>query len=117
MHEVHLMQQVVKVIEEALQERRDAKPTVVRLRVSSLSHLAGHDQSTVQSAFELASIGTRLQGARLEIATVPVQNQCRSCGLTSKGTPLVNRCEACGSGDIAFDDVPEMLVHEVVVTE
>lgn len=111
------MRQVVKAVEQALQGVRDAKPTIVRLQISSLSHLADHDRSAVQLAFELASLGTRVQGARLEIATVPVQARCGSCGLTSKEDRFVSRCDACGSSDITVDDIPELIVQEVVVTE
>ncbi|WP_455245309.1 hydrogenase/urease maturation nickel metallochaperone HypA [Petrachloros mirabilis] len=111
------MHQVVKAVEQALRGSENATPAVVRLQVSSLSHLAGHNLLTLQSAFELASIGTRVEGARLEVSTVPIQACCRSCGSASNVERIGDVCTACGSQEIVLDDVPEVIVQDVMVTE
>jgi len=117
MHELHLMGQVVKAVEQALRETETGKPSVVRLRVSALSHLLSHDLSSLQSAFELASLGTKAEGAILDIVTVPVSASCRRCGMTSDVYLAGTACEACGAKDVNLATVPEVVVHEVVVAE
>lgn len=117
MHELHLMGQVVKVVEQALRGAETGKPSVVRLRVSALSHLLSHDVSSLQSAFELASLGTMAEGASLDIVTVPVAASCRCCGAKSDVVLAGTACEACGAMDVDLATVPEVVVHEVVVTE
>jgi hydrogenase nickel incorporation protein HypA/HybF len=117
MHELHLMGQVVKSVEQALRGVETGKPSVVRLRVSALSHLLSHDLSSLQSAFEMASLGTRAEGATLDIVTVPVSASCRHCGGTSDVSMAAVTCGACGAMDVDLATVPEVVVHEVVVTE
>jgi hydrogenase nickel incorporation protein HypA/HybF len=117
MHELHLMGQVVKAVEQALRETETGKPSVVRLRVSALSHLLSHDLSSLQSAFEMASLGTMAEGATLDIVTVAVSASCRRCGRKSDVCLANTACEACGAMDVALATVPEVVVHEVVVTE
>lgn len=117
MHEVHLMGQVVKAVNQALREANGAKPSVVRLKVSALSHLLDHDQAQLQVAFDIASHGTTAEGAALDIVTVPVEAICRCCGMKSDVSRMDAACEACGSHDLAFVPGPEVVVHDVTVTE
>lgn len=117
MHEVHLMGQVVKAVNQALRETNGAKPLVVRLKVSALSHLLDHDTSQLQAAFDIASLGTTAEGAALDIVTVPVEASCRCCGIKSHVRRVDAACEACGSRDLDLATVPEVLVHDVTVTE
>ena len=117
MHELHLMGQVVKAVEQALRETETGKPSIVRLKVSALSHLLSHDLSSLQSAFEMASLGTRAEGATLDIVIVPVSACCRHCGTISHICLADAACEACGARDVDLATVPEVVVHEVVVTE
>jgi hydrogenase nickel incorporation protein HypA/HybF len=117
MHELHLMGQVVKAVEQSLRKTEAGKPSVVRLRVSALSHLLSHDLSSLQSAFEMASLGTAAEGATLDIETVPVSASCRRCGAISDICQADVACEACGTTDVDLAMVPEVVVHEVVVTE
>ena len=117
MHELHLMGQVVKVVDQSLREANGAKPSVIRLKISALSHLLSHDLSSLRTAFELASRGTRSQGAALDIMTQPVGASCRSCGALSEVDRVDAACSGCGSLDLDLASVPELVVQEVVVTE
>ena len=117
MHELHLMSQVVNAVEKALRDTETGKPSVVRLSVSALSHLLRHDLSSLQSAFEMASLGTTAEGAALDIVTVPVAASCRCCGATCDLSLADSVCDACGSIEMDLGTVPEVVLHEVVVTE
>lgn len=117
MHEVHLMGQVVKAVNQALREANGAKPLVVRLKVSALSHLLDHDPSQLQAAFDMASHGTAAEGAALDIVTVPVEATCRRCGMRLEVSRMDAACEACGSHDLDIVSGPEVVVHDVTVTE
>lgn len=117
MHEVHLMGQVVKAVNQALREANGAKPSVVRLKVSALSHLLDHDPSQLQAAFDMASNGTTAEGAVLDIVTVPVEATCRRCGVKSQVSRMDAACDTCGSHDLEFVPGPEVVVHDVTVTE
>jgi hydrogenase nickel incorporation protein HypA/HybF len=117
MHEVHLMGQVVKAVDQALRGANGAKPSVVRLKVSVFSHLLDHDPSQLQSAFEMAGAGTTAEGATLEIERVPADAACRHCGMKSQVSRMDAVCDACGSRDLDIVSGPEVVVHDVTVTE
>jgi hydrogenase nickel incorporation protein HypA/HybF len=117
MHELHLMTQVVKAVEARLGETGDAKLSAVRLKVSTLSHLFTHDQSTLQTAFALAARGTKAEGATLEIIPIPSEAWCPRCHSDCTVTRTEDGCSACGGPMVAGPAEPEVLLHELVVQE
>lgn len=117
MHEFHLMMQVVNAVETRLYGTPDARASVVRLQVNARSHLLAHDGSTLQTAFELASRGTMADGAKLEIIAIPATARCHGCGQVITVAERMPTCASCGSMDVDLDEGPEVVVHEVVVTE
>lgn len=117
MHEVHLMAQLVRMIEASLEETPGASPLRVRLRVSAVSHLMQHDRDQLQAAFALAAQGTRAAGAELDIQRMPVTGRCRTCGHSMSVSELVTACSSCGSTTVDVEDVPELVLHEMVVAE
>lgn len=117
MHELHLMTQIVKAVETQLQGTGAAKLSVVRLKVSTLSHLLDHDHSTLQTVFGLAARGTRVEGAALEIIPVQGEAWCPECMSGTAITGLDNTCRSCGGPVIAGPEEPEVVLHELVVME
>jgi hydrogenase nickel incorporation protein HypA/HybF len=117
MHELHLMTQIVKVVETRLQGTGTAKLAAVRLKVSALSHLMDHDQATLQTAFGLAARGTKVEGAAVEIIAVPGVAWCPECRSSTGVTGLDDRCSACGGPVMADPSASEVMIHELVVAE
>lgn len=117
MHEFHLMTQVVKVVEAELDGTKNAKLSVVRLKISALSHLLTHDQATLQTTFRLAARGTRAEGAALEIIPVPSEAWCPECKSGTTITGLDDTCSVCGGSVIAGPEQPEVMLHELVVQQ
>lgn len=115
MHEWQLMAQVVKMVEEALRQAPSAKPSVVRLKVSTQSHVFEHDQETLQSVFAAAAQGTVAERAVLEILPVSVTGRCRLCGTSCEMRELLQCCPGCGLAGLDAEPVPEVVLHEVVV--
>lgn len=125
MHELHLMAQVVKAVEAGLQGAPNARASVVRLKVNALSHLLSDDRSALQAAFALAVRGTVAEGATLEIIPVSGEPWCPRCPPAVRqtgetGAPItgpVDICPTCGGPMAVGREVPEVMVHEVVVEE
>ncbi|CUQ65559.1 putative Hydrogenase nickel incorporation protein HypA [Candidatus Nitrospira inopinata] len=116
MHELHLMKQVVKAVEAGLASSPGAKPLTVRLKVRLGSHMMEHEPSTIQTSFELAARGTRLEGATVEIRPFDGKGWCPRCRWdgTLEGAAL---CPRCGGTMLQGQEAPEVVVHEVVVEE
>ena len=117
MHELHVMRQIVKAVEETLHGTEDARLSVVRLKVSALSHLLTHDHATLQTTFGLAARGTRAEGATVEIIPVPGEAWCPECKSSTVVIGLDGTCSVCGGPVIAGSEEPEVVLHELVVQE
>jgi len=116
-HEWQLMAQVVKMVEEALRQAPSARPSVVRLKVSTQSHFFEHDEATLQSVFAAAAEGTVAERAVLEILPVAVTAHCLLCGTSCEMQELLQCCPGCGAANLDVEPVPDVVLHEVVVEE
>jgi hydrogenase nickel incorporation protein HypA/HybF len=85
--------------------------------VSAVHVQVGHLRQVVPSAlelsFELASAGTPVEGARLEIEQVPVVGACAACGRESTLDRFPLACGGCGSLDVAVIRGEELLVDSL----
>ena len=59
MHELQLMRQVVRLVEEKCHTQPGNIPLVIRLQVTRHSHLAERDSEELQATFHLAAQGSR----------------------------------------------------------
>ncbi|MDX1411328.1 MAG: hydrogenase maturation nickel metallochaperone HypA [Nitrospirales bacterium] len=112
MHELHVMRRVVKMVED-LSRRQSGVPSVVRLQISSRSHLADHSSQELATTFGLATHGTTVQDAKLEIIFLPVKGSCQQCGVGVIWSSYTWVCEECGSGKLVWENQPEVVLTEV----
>ena len=85
--------------------------TEVRLRVGALT---GVLPDAMRFCFELATSGTRLDGAALVLETEPGRIACRSCGAESPCDDHVLLC-GCGSADVAVVAGDDLVVTSVAL--
>ena len=116
MHELHLMREVVKMVE-GLNLNKGSLPSVVRLQITSQSHLAEHSSQELAKTFDIATYGTFLQGAKLEVVIVPVKGKCQKCGVSLLWSAPTGDCTECGSGSLVWEDHPEVVLTEVEYVE
>ena len=108
MHELAIAESVVETVTQRLP---DAKVTCVCLEVGALS---GVVPDSIRFCFDLATEGTGLAGARLEITEPPARCRCRACGAEFQpGSPVV-LCP-CGSADVAVLAGEELKILSVQV--
>ncbi|MGQ9550129.1 MAG: hydrogenase maturation nickel metallochaperone HypA [Roseiflexus sp.] len=93
MHELSIAHSLVELAEDAAAKAGVAQVTVVHLRLGVLS---GVVREALLFGFDIASAGTRLEGARLEIEDVLLQVYCETCN-TVVTLPDVRRfrCPQC----------------------
>lgn len=117
MHELQLMTQVVKAVEARLGETGSTHLSVVRLKVSALSHVMTHDQVALQMMFDMVARGTKAEGATLEIIPIPGNAWCPSCKRETAVTGPDDACSTCGATTIVGPEEPDVVVHELVVQQ
>ncbi len=93
MHELAITQSVVDLVAERTRGRR---VVAVHVRVG---HLSGVVPDSMAFCFDLATVGTPLAGARLEIEEAPGCVRCRTCGTEQELPDTLLLC-SCGSADV-----------------
>ncbi len=110
MHEMAITQSVVDMVVERTAGRQVAS---VQLQVG---RLAGVVADAMRFCFELATTGTDLEGAQLQIEETPGRGACRACGDEFDVADLVLLCP-CGSADVRIVAGQELLVTSVRIVE
>ena len=107
-HELAIVESVVDAVAERLP---GAKITCVRLEIGALSGVVA---DSVRFCFELATEGTTLQGARLEITQPAGQCHCRVCAGQFEPDGPIMLCP-CGSADVTVLAGQELKITSVQV--
>ena len=117
MHELQLLQQVVKHIEELCQKHPRADLSLIRLEIASHSHLASHTPEELQATFHFAAQGTPVDCADLDIHVRESTGRCNACSTVFDRAPEIYGCPHCFSGDIAWENHPELLIKNLEFVE
>ena len=100
MHELSIAMKVIDEVAKHVAGAGGGRVLAITLRIGRLSCV---QEGALRFCFDLATAGTELSGARLEIIDVPVQIWCPACG-AERELPGVQSlaCPKCGrlSGDI-----------------
>jgi hydrogenase nickel incorporation protein HypA/HybF len=108
MHELAISERIVAAITERL---GDARVTRVVLEVGSLS---GVFPDAVRFCFDVCAQGTSLDGAALDIVTLPARARCSSCAAESEIVDPLAVCP-CGSVSLEVMGGQELRIKEVEV--
>jgi hydrogenase nickel incorporation protein HypA/HybF len=108
MHELAVAESVVSAV---LERTGDRTVSSVRLRVGQLS---GVVPDALSFCFELATVGTPLEDAVLEIVTSRGRAHCRTCDVEFETPDGLLLCD-CGSADVRLVSGRELAVASVEV--
>src|SRR5689334_7256311 len=108
MHELGIVQEVVDIVA----ERSGSVP--VRRLVLEIGKLSTVLPDAVRFCFDVATEGTPLAGATLEIVEVPGKARCRACDGTVELERPVGRC-MCGAFDLEWISGMDVRILEMEV--
>jgi len=115
MHELSIAQELIEIVEDAARAADAARVEVVYLR---LGRLSGVVADALHFAFDVATEGTLLEGATLEIEDLPVIIFCGSCAAEQPLDDLRSfRCPVCGSPADRVVQGRELEVRSVEIVE
>jgi hydrogenase nickel incorporation protein HypA/HybF len=109
MHELAIAEGVVSSVRERTEGRR---VRTVRLRIG---RFAGVVPDALAFCFDLATVGTPLEGACLDIVEEPGRGHCRTCRADFTLLDSFLLCD-CGSADVELVSGRELCVTSVEVT-
>ena len=108
MHELAIAESVVDTVTRKLP---GARITRVHLEIGALSGVVA---DSIRFCFDLATEGTGLEGATLEITEPPGRCRCRGCGTEFQPDSQLVLCP-CGSADVAVLGGEELNILSVQV--
>ena len=108
MHELAIAESVIDAVTQRLP---GAKVTCVHLEIGALS---GVMADSIRFCFDMATEGTGMEGARLEISEPPAECRCRACGAEFQPDSPVVLCP-CGSPDVAVLSGEQLKIVSVSV--
>ena len=108
MHELAIAESVVETVTERLP---GAKVTRIHLEIGALSGVVA---DSIRFCFDLATEGTGLAGAQLDITEPPAQCRCRACSTEFAPDGPVVLCP-CGSPDVAVLSGEQLKIISVSV--
>jgi hydrogenase nickel incorporation protein HypA/HybF len=94
-----LASSMMNIIDEYAQRYGFSKVSALRLSFGALS---GIDEQALKFAFEVISMGTRAEGAELEVDIRPIVLQCLSCGHESQSGEFPGSCPLCASDEVVI---------------
>ena len=78
MHELQMMKKIVRMVEDVCDHQHTGVPSLVRLQISSHSHLAEHTPQELETTFHLAATGTPVQEAKLDVVTIMAKGNAKA---------------------------------------
>ncbi len=90
MHELSICRNIVAIVSDAAKARRVRRVTL------EVGKLSGAMADAIAFSFDIATQGTVLEGAALEIKEVEGRARCEDCGAEFSVATLFDAC-ACGS--------------------
>ena len=112
MHELGVVIQVVKTVEEFALEKGITKIDTVVLQIGELSSMVPR---FVENCYPAAIDGRKLfKDTKLEIERLPVTALCRSCEKISDQPRLPVHCPSCGGKEMEILSGREFLIKEII---
>jgi hydrogenase nickel incorporation protein HypA/HybF len=111
-HELGIVLEVVKVVEQFAAENDVGKIESLTLQIGELSSAI---PAYVEAVYPVAVDGTILEGAALKVEILPCRTRCKSCGEVFGALEHKAVCPACGGKDLDILSGKEFHIKEIAV--
>ncbi|MEW6037726.1 MAG: hydrogenase maturation nickel metallochaperone HypA [Pseudomonadota bacterium] len=110
MHELSVCMELIDQVETIARSHEAERVESIVLRIGALS---GAEPALLESAFEMARLGTVAEHASLQTERIEPRIRCRACGFEADVGPGDLRCPACGGADTVLIAGDEMILARV----
>ena len=112
MHEYPITQSIINISVEEAKKHNSKKINEIRLKIGELTGLM---PESLQIYFDMISVGTLAEGAKLLIIKVPVKFTCQKCLIESEVKGGLYKCPNCQSIDIKITSGNEYMIESLEV--
>ncbi len=114
MHEASLVQSLLDQVAALLHEHSAQRVQTIRV---SVGEFAGVEPELFRSAYDLLVDQTPVQGAQLELRTVPLRARCDACGQEFAVHQFRFQCPACDGRQVRTIQGEDLLLESVTLEE
>jgi hydrogenase nickel incorporation protein HypA/HybF len=111
-HELGIILEVVKVVEQVAAENDVGKIESLTLEIGELSSVI---PGYVEAVYPAATEGTILEGSVLKVEILPADARCGDCGEIFNALAHKAVCPACGGKDLQLLGGKEFHIKEITV--
>jgi hydrogenase nickel incorporation protein HypA/HybF len=111
MHELGVVIEVIKTVEQFAAENGVTKIDTVVLQIGELSSII---PQYVHSVYPAAVDGTAMQDTKLKIEILPGNARCKDCGKVFNVREHNAQCPACGSKQMELLGGREFFIKEII---
>lgn len=111
MHELGVVMEVVRVVEEFARENEVEEVDTIVLQVGELSSMI---PKYIYDVYPAAVDGTTLENARLEIEVIPANGKCGNCNTVFHVPESRGTCPSCQGKEIELLSGREFYIKEIV---
>lgn len=112
MHEMSIAQGLLDIIKEEMEKHHATVLRSVHLHIGQLSAIV---PESLSFCFEVMTMGTELEGARLDMEIIPLRAICRACRTEFEIKNYAFECPHCSSRDIETISGHELSIVEMEV--
>ncbi len=112
MHEMSIAQSLIDIIKEEMVKNEANVLRSVHLNVGQLSAVV---PDSLSFCFEIVTVGTEMEGAKLIMDLIPLTGHCRDCGQEFEIKEYAFVCPACESKEIETTGGQELAIVEIEV--
>lgn len=110
MHELSIVENIVRTTEQFAEEHDIEKVKKVVLRIGTMT---GVLPKYLQMYYPEVTEKTRLEGSELEVEEIQAECFCKNCGMTFKLTEGQEKCPECEEADYEVIRGNEMMIKEI----
>jgi hydrogenase nickel incorporation protein HypA/HybF len=111
MHELGIIAEVVRVVEDIVRKQQLTKVETLVLQIGELSSVI---PNYVEQCYPAAAYGTMLENTSLKIEVLPANGRCRTCGKVYNLLEHQRVCPACGGTDWELLGGREFMIKEII---
>jgi hydrogenase nickel incorporation protein HypA/HybF len=94
MHEFSLAQNILEIVEEAVENNNSSKVVAITLEIGTM---AGIEIVALETALEMVRKGTVLDNAEIRIIKILAKAVCNVCHQQFEPTGIIDPCPACNN--------------------
>ena len=111
MHELGIVAEIVRIVENIAREQHLTEVETLVLQIGEMSPVVPY---FVEQCYPAASYGTMLESTRLEIEVLPANGRCSSCGKVFHVPSHQQGCPACGATEWELLGGREFMITEII---